>query len=114
MSKRDKKFVTQEIFNALSSTSKTAKTTQFAFDLSASSRKKLRIEAAMDDMSPSDKARQALGLTLNIKKVKPKLILNLTEDDFKFLAEKYEIDPSDKLAIRTKAAEQIISQYSED
>lgn len=112
MSKRDKKFITQEIFNALSSCSKTVKTTQVAFNLSASSRKKLRVEAAMDDMTPSEKAKEALGLRLVTKKVRPKLILKLTDEEFTFLAEKYGVDPEDKLAIRDKAAEEIIDKYS--
>ena len=114
MSKRDKKFVTQEIFNALSSSSKTVKTTQIAVNLSAASRKKLRIEAAVDDMSPPEKARETLGLSLNTKKVRPKLILNLTEQDFKLLAERYGVDQKDKLEIRDKAAEEIINKYSEE
>ncbi len=114
MSKRDKKFITQEIFNALSSSSKTVKTTQIAINLSAESRKKLRIEAAMDDMSPSDKARETLGLNLNTKKMRSKLILNLTEKDFKFLAGKYGVDPEDKLEVRDKAAEEIINNYLEE
>jgi hypothetical protein len=113
MSIRDKKFITQEIFNAISSSSKTGKTTQVAVDLSGTSRKRLRIEAAKEDLSPSEKARQTLGLSLTIKKVRPKLILNLTEDDFKLLAEKYDLDPKDKLAIRDRAAEEIINEFSE-
>ena len=114
MNKRDKKFITQEIFNAISSSSKTLKTTQIAFDLNDSCRKKLRIEAAMDDMSPSEKARETLGLSLKTKKVRPKLILNLTEEDFKILADKYDIDPENKLAIRDRAAGEVINQYSEE
>ncbi len=114
MSNRDKKFITQEIFNALSSSSKTVKTTQVAFNLDIDGRKRLRIEGAMDDMTPSDKARETLGLKLNTKKARSKLILNFTEEDFKLLAKKYGVDPEDKLAIRDKASEEIINKYSEE
>jgi len=113
MNKRDKKFVTQEIFDALSSSSKSVKTTQVAFDLSPASRRKLRIEAALDDITPSQKVRETLGLRINAKKTRAKLMLNFTEEDLKFLAEKYNVDPEDKIAIRDKAAEEITREYSE-
>ena len=114
MSRRDKKFITQEIFNALSSSSKTGKTTQLAFDLSDNGRKKLKIEAAMDDLTPSEKAREALGLSVKAKKARPKLILRLTEEDFHYLAERYGVDADDKLTIRTKAADELAMEYPDE
>ena len=114
MSKRDKKFSTQQIFSALSSSSKTGRTTQLAFDLSANGRKKLKIEAALDDMTPAEKARETLGLSIKTKKASPKLILRLTEKDFQFLADKYDVEFEDRLTIRNMAAEELANQYSED
>jgi|GEM_PF-3591803 len=113
MSKPDKKFITQRIFRALSSSSAIGKTKQVAIELSPNGRKKLTIEAALDDMSPSEKARETLGLRIKTKKADPKLTLRLTEDDFRFLANKYGVDPEDKLTIRNKIADEITSVYSE-
>lgn len=114
MSKRNKKFITQELFSALSASSKTGKTTQVAFDLSANGRMKLKIDAAMDDITPAEKAREALGLSVKTKKTRDKLVLRLSEEDFIYLALKYGIDPEDKLSIRNKAADDIAEKYSED
>ena len=111
VSKRDKKLSTQQIFSALSSSSKTGRTTQLAFDLSANGRKKLKIEAALDDMTPAEKAREKLGLSIKTKKASPKLILRLTEKDFQALADKYDIEFEDRLTIRNKAAEVLADAY---
>lgn len=111
MSKRDKKLSTQQIFSALSSSSKTGRTTQLAFDLSANGRKKLKIEAALDDMTPAEKAREKLGLSIKVKKASPKLILRLTEKDFRVLADKFDIEFEDRLTIRNKAAEVLAEEY---
>ncbi|MCW8878462.1 MAG: hypothetical protein OQK04_18905 [Kangiellaceae bacterium] len=114
MDNRNKKLTTQKIFAALSSTSTTGKTKQVAIDLSPNGRKKLIIEAALEDITPTEKARQALGLSIKTKKASPKLTLRLTEEDFKFLAKKYNVDPEDKLTIRNKVAEEIVAKYPED
>ena len=114
MDNRNKKLTTQKIFAALSSTSATGKTKQVAIDLSPNGRKKLIIEAALEDMTPTEKARQALGLSIKTKKASPKLTLRLTEEDFNFLAKKYDVDPEDKLTIRNKVAEEIVAKYPED
>ena len=114
MDNRNKKLTTQKIFAALSSTSTTGKTKQVAIDLSPNGRKKLIIEAALEDMTPTEKARQALGLSIKTKKASPKLTLRLTEEDFQFLAKKYNVDPKDKLTIRNQVAEEIMAKYPED
>jgi len=114
MNKKGNKRDTQELFNALISSSKTVKPTQVAFDLDADGRKKLRIDAARDDMTPSEKARESLGLVAKDKKMEPKITFYLSEKDMIILAEKYGIDPEDKLAIRYKAAEELINKYSEE
>ncbi len=112
VSNRDRKFVTQEILSAISSSSKSGKTTQVAFELSDEGYKQLKIEAAMDDITPAEKAREALGLRVRTKKAKAKLIVRLSERDFTFLGLRYGVDPEDKLTIRNIAAEQLAELYS--
>jgi hypothetical protein len=113
MTRKDKKFVTQEILSAINSSTKN-KTTQVAFELSDEGYKKLKIEAAMDDITPAEKAREALGLRVRPKKAKAKLIVRLSERDFMFLALRYGIDPEDKLSIRNAAADQLAELYPDD
>ena len=112
--RRDKKFVTQEILSAISSSSKTGKTTQVAFELSDDGHKQLKIDAALDDITPAEKAREVLGLGVRAKKAKAKLIVRLSERDFMFLALRYGVDPEDKLTIRNMAAREIEKAYPEE
>jgi hypothetical protein len=114
MSNRDKKFVTQEILSAISSSTKTGKTTQVAFELSDEGYKKLKIDAAMDDITPAEKAREVIGLGVRTKKAKAKLIVRLSERDFTYLALRYAVDPEDKLTIRNMAADEIARNYPDD
>jgi len=111
MSDRDKKFVTQEILSAINSSSKTSKTTQVAFELSDEGYKQLKIDAAIDDITPAEKAREILGLHVKTKKAKAKLIVRFSERDFTLLALRYGIDPEDKLAIRNMAEEFLSEEY---
>jgi hypothetical protein len=114
MNKRNKKFVTQEIFNAINSSSSVGKTKQVAIDLSANGRKKIIVEAALDDMAPSEKAREFIGLKVETRKAQPKLILRFSEEDYLFLADKYGIDPEDKLTIRDRVSDEITAQYPDE
>ncbi len=114
MARKDKKFITQEIFNSLISASTTGKTKQIAVDLSVNGRKKLTIEAAVDDITPSEKARQVLGLMLREKIAPAKLTIRLSEEDYRLLALKYGVDRDDKLTIRDRVAEELAEKYPDE
>ena len=88
---------------------KAIKATQVAFDISTEAQKKLKLMATQNDLSPSDQMREILGLPRK-KPVRPRLTISLTPEDFKILGDYYGLDPADKLAIKEKAAEQIIDQ----
>ena len=94
--------------NLWSHESKAIKATQVAFDISTEAQKRLKLMAIHNDLSPSDQMRKILGLP-NKKPVRPRLTISLSADDYVFLAEHYRLDPSDKLAIKEKAAEEIIA-----
>ncbi|PCK10056.1 MAG: hypothetical protein COA42_00190 [Alteromonadaceae bacterium] len=70
----------------------------------------LRHEAVDLDMTPSNLLREKLGLTSS-KTVRQRLGVSLDEGDFHCLAERYELDPNDRNAIKRRATEEIQKQY---
>jgi len=72
----------------------------------------IRKEALDCMLSPSDRVRQILGLTVTSRPKRPRLSISLTDDDFFALGESYGISPIDRVAIKQKAAACLI-QYVE-
>ena len=89
------------------SETKAIKATQVAFDISTEAQKRLKLKAIHNDLSPSDQMRQILGLPSK-KPIRPRLTISLSADDYVILAEHYGLNPDDKLAIKERAAEEII------
>jgi hypothetical protein len=87
--------------------SKAVKATQIAFDISTEAQKRLKLTAIQNDLSPSDQMRKILGLPSK-KPVRPRLTISLSEEDYLILAEHYKVDSKDKLAIKERAAKEII------
>ncbi|MEP1741022.1 MAG: hypothetical protein ABJI60_14855 [Kangiellaceae bacterium] len=87
--------------------SKAVKATQIAFDISTEAQKRLKLTAIQNDLSPSDQMRKILGLPSK-KPVRPRLTISLSEEDYLILAEHYKVDSQDKLAIKERAAKEII------
>ena len=92
---------------------KAIKATQVAFDISTEAQKNLKLMASHNDLSPSDQMREILGLPRK-KPVRPRLTISLTVEDYEILASIYGLDPQDKLAIKERAAKEIISTVMSD
>lgn len=90
------------------SETKAIKATQVAFDISTEAQKKLKLMAIHNDLSPSEQMRNILGLPSK-KPVRPRLTISLSPDDYEMLAQQYQLDPEDKLAIKEQAAKAIIA-----
>lgn len=88
--------------------SKAIKATQVAFDISTEAQKQLKLKAIRNDLSPSDQMRQILGLPCK-KPVRPRLTISLSVDDYQILAKHYGLQPDEKLAIKERAARDIIN-----
>lgn len=88
---------------------KAIKATQVAFDISTEAQKALKLKAIHNDLSPSDQMRKILGLPIK-KPVRPRLTVSLSVEDYCILAEHYGLDAKDKLAIKERAAQEIIEQ----
>ena len=93
--------------------SKAIKATQIAFDISTEAQKRLKLTAIQNDLSPSDQMRKILGLPSK-KPVRPRLTISLSEEDYAILAEHYQLDKGDKLAIKEMAAKEIIAFVMDD
>lgn len=80
---------------------------QLAFDLSNDIQRTFRVAAAMQDMGTSDMVRKVLHLPYRKKRLRPRLTLTLKESDFEVLAERYGLEPNDRLTIRQKVSEEL-------
>jgi len=84
-----------------------AKPIQVAFELEQEIATKIRIEAAKNNITPSDQIRKIIGLEYS-KPKRPRLTISLTDEDYKTLGKKYNISADDKLEIKKKVLEDII------
>jgi hypothetical protein len=92
---------------------KAVRATQVAFDISTEAQKKLKLMASQNGLSPSDQMREILGLPRK-KPVRPRLTISLTAKDYEVLANIYNLDPEDKLAIKEQAAKEIIANVMKE
>ncbi|MCH8496987.1 MAG: hypothetical protein LAT63_00790 [Marinobacter sp.] len=83
------------------------KAVQLAFDLSGDIQRAFRVSAAMQDLTTSDMVRKALALPYKRRRIRPRLTLSLHPDDFRILAERYQLEPDDQNAIRKAVAEEL-------
>jgi len=91
---------------------KAARATQVAFDISTSAQKAIKQKALDEDLSPSDQMRRILGLPVK-KPVRPRLTISLSMQDYEELAARYGLDPQDRLAIKERAASELIDWAQE-
>ena len=92
---------------------KAIKATQVAFDISTEAQKNLKLMASHNGLSPSDQMREILGLPRK-KPVRPRLTISLTVEDYEVLANFYGLNPQDKLAIKERAAKEIIANVMKE
>lgn len=95
------------------SETRTVKAIQLAFDVGERVQYQVRKEALDLDIAPSDRIRQILGLAVSGRPKRPRLSISLSEDDFIALAERYGVTPDDRVAIKRKAAEDLIKHFDD-
>ena len=88
---------------------KSIKAVQVAFDLGDKIQYFIRREALDMAVNPTDRVRQILDLHVSGCSVRPRLSISLTQTDFPILAKKYNISADDRVAIKKKAAEELIT-----
>lgn len=87
---------------------KAAKATQVAFDMDEKIQLEIRKEALDAGLSPSDKIRDILGLSVNKKPKRPRLTVSLSPEDYEVLGEKYQLSPDLQLEIKKKLMDDLI------
>ncbi len=86
---------------------------QIHFDFQQTLRKKIRLEAAEEDMNPSDVIRKIVGLSFS-KIQRPRIGLSFNQEDLAYLAERYDLDPSDSAALKKKLFSEVEQHYEPD
>ena len=87
---------------------KAVRAVQLAFDVGDEVNRQIRIEALERGINPPDRIREILGLPVNSRPVRPRLSISLSEEDFLFLAEQFDVEPDDRIRIRQIAAELLV------
>lgn len=82
------------------------KAVSIAIDLSEKIGRSLRVEAALNDLSPQDQLRKMIGLSYK-KPQRPRITLSLREDDYEYLSERYEISLENKNDIKKSVMAEI-------
>ncbi len=86
---------------------------QMHFDFQENLRKKVRLEAAEEDMNPSDVIRKIAGLSFS-KIQRPRIGLSLTPEDLVYLAERYNLDPSDATSVKKRLLSEVEQHYTNE
>jgi negative regulator of replication initiation len=73
---------------------------QLAFDLDEKIQSVIREEAQSTGVSASEHIRGILGLSVTGKPVRPRLTVSLKPEDFEQLAQKYQVDASNRKEIK--------------
>ncbi|MFV2055168.1 MAG: hypothetical protein ACC707_01830 [Thiohalomonadales bacterium] len=100
--------MTKKIPNKWNNEKKSIKAVQVAFDLGEKIQYFIRKEALDLAVNPTDRIRQILKLQVSTRSVRPRLSISLAEADFQILAIKYDLPSDDRVAIKKRAAEELI------
>lgn len=89
---------------------KSIRAVQVIFELEQQESRALRIKAIERNLSPSDYIRDIIGLPRK-KPIRPRLSISLSEDDYKILATRYNLNPDEKNLIRAKIKQELINTH---
>jgi len=98
------KMVERELPEKWKKEEKAIKAIQMAFDLDEKIQYIIRREALDMEINPSERMRQILGLSSNKTPQRPRLSISLKPDDFDILADRYQVDVTDKRAIKQQVS----------
>ena len=89
---------------------KSIRAVQVIFELEQQESRALRIKAIERNLSPSDYIRDIIGLPRK-KPIRPRLSISLSEDDYKILATRYNLNTDEKNLIRAKIKQELIDTH---
>ena len=98
---------------AASSKDRAVRAVQVAMDLDAHVARRIRVLAALEDMTPQDFIRQFLGLDFTPAR-RPRLSLSLSTGDYEILGRKYGLGPDQHTAIKAAIVRQLHDTVMKD
>ncbi|HFE37550.1 MAG TPA: hypothetical protein ENK06_03890 [Gammaproteobacteria bacterium] len=81
---------------------------QVAFYVDEKIQTKIRQDACLKGISPSDLIRQITQLPVSAPPKRPRLTASLNPDDYAMLAARYNLNPEDTLEIKRKVMQELI------
>jgi hypothetical protein len=97
-----------------SSSVKAVKAVQVAFDIDEKIQFEIRKQALEAGLSPSDQIRSILGLPTNRRPKRPRLTVSLSAQDYKILADKYQLKAEQQLEIKRKLMDDLVQYVNND
>ncbi len=82
---------------------------QVAFDVESTVIEAVRHAAFQNEVSPSDQIRLLLQLPTAERTKRPRLTVTLSGDDYTLLAQRYDLDPEDRLSIKERVTAELIA-----
>lgn len=86
---------------------------QLLFSFADNVDKSIRKDAIKDNTTPSNVLRNLIGLETG-KAIRPRLGVSFSEDDFVFLAKKYNIAANDRKLLIQRVTNEVLDHYSEE
>lgn len=87
---------------------------QVAFYVDEKVQNKIRRDACIKGISPSDLIRTITQLPVSAPPKRPRLTASLNREDYQLLAERYNLDPDDTHEIKRRVMQELIEYASED
>lgn len=82
---------------------------QVAFDVEQAVMESIRVAAFHENVSTSTQIRSVLGLPVAAPAKRPRLTVTLDEADYRLLAQRYGLEPDDRLGIKEAATRELIA-----
>jgi len=87
---------------------KAMRAVQVAFYVDEKIQTKIRQDACLQGMSPSDLIRQITQLPVSAPPKRPRLTASLNSDDYELLAVRYDLNAEDTLEIKRRVMQELI------
>lgn len=104
--------MTKKMPDKWQSSVKAIKAVQVAFDMDEKIQLSIRKQALDAGLSPSDQIRSILGLPVNKRPKRPRLTVSLALEDYKVLADKYNLQADQQLEIKRKLMDELIEHVN--
>lgn len=104
--------MTKKMPDKWQSSVKAIKAVQVAFDMDEKIQLSIRKQALDAGLSPSDQIRSILGLPVNKRPKRPRLTVSLAPEDYKVLADKYNLQADQQLEIKRKLMDELIEHVN--